>query len=264
MMLWKFYKNDEDACSYVYGTIHLATEQAFAHSRLAEKYIDRVAHYVSEMNLDVSGKGLELAECFQLSEGQTLFSFFSDKRFGKYRKQILKAFEVDVNDYERYCPFYVLNMISIIGLMQGETHSDRQVLDHHLYHYAQSNGKSLEGLESVDDQIRIAKAIPMDYQVKSFKKAMKNISAFKKSVEILVQLYARGDYKSLYKISKKSLGQIRPLLLYDRNHFFLDRIEIIVKEHPSFISIGAAHLHGDKGVLALFKKRGYKVKRVLV
>ena len=41
-----------------------------------------------------------------------------------------------------------------------------------------------------------------------------------------------------------------------------ERIEQLMLRKPVFAAIGTAHLAGEKGVLALFVRRGYKVRAV--
>ncbi|HMP32610.1 MAG TPA: TraB/GumN family protein [Saprospiraceae bacterium] len=67
----------------------------------------------------------------------------------------------------------------------------------------------------------------------------------------------------MYKKSKKNLGGIRKLMLYDRNYAMADKVITILQhdsENSHFFCFGAAHLEGGKGVLSYLKKEGYKVK----
>ena len=50
------------------------------------------------------------------------------------------------------------------------------------------------------------------------------------------------------------------MLLDDRNQRWVPQIEAMLKEkHIFFITVGAGHLTGPKGVPALLRKAGYKV-----
>ncbi|MBL0099512.1 MAG: TraB/GumN family protein [Saprospiraceae bacterium] len=75
-------------------------------------------------------------------------------------------------------------------------------------------------------------------------------------------LYGRGDYVQLYKSSKKSMGKIRSLMIYDRNKYMSERIVQLSQEKSSFFAVGAAHLAGDKGLISLLKKQGFKLRHI--
>ena len=73
---------------------------------------------------------------------------------------------------------------------------------------------------------------------------------------------SQGDVNSLYSITKKSMGKIRKLMIYDRNERMAQRVVEIHQLKPCFVAVGAAHLGGNKGLLNLLKKQGYKIKSV--
>jgi uncharacterized protein YbaP (TraB family) len=51
-------------------------------------------------------------------------------------------------------------------------------------------------------------------------------------------------------------------LVTDRNERMSDRIAKFIKQQPTFIAIGALHLPGEKGVIGLLRKKGFKVEPV--
>ena len=51
-------------------------------------------------------------------------------------------------------------------------------------------------------------------------------------------------------------------LTYERNTNWVKVMPEIMKEAPTFFAVGAAHLCGDKGVLRLLEKEGYKIEGV--
>jgi len=135
-------------------------------------------------------------------------------------------------------------------------------LDHDLWQFANENGKEMSGVESFDDQVNILSQIPIEHQVKSFKSTVKNVSAFKHKLKSLNLMYANDQADQLYKSSKKSMGKLRKLMIYDRNKHMVERILELSSEKTTFFAIGAAHFPGGKGILALLKKEGYKIVKL--
>ena len=256
-MLWKFYKNDPEVCHYLFGTMHLATSEAYTHVDLASKYILQCATYAAEMDLE-EGHSEILIRYLMLPEGENFSQYFRPKQYNRYRKIVKKAFGLDILEYEKYTPFFINNLISEKCFPQSKS----QALDHFLWSFAIENGKEMTGVESLEDQLKILQQIPKDFQVKAFRSSLKNVSAYKKKLQKLNLYYAKGRHKELYQVSKKSMGKIRKLMIYDRNFYMLDRILDIVKTKPSFIAVGAAHLFGQKGLIHLLDKEGYTVIQV--
>ena len=52
-------------------------------------------------------------------------------------------------------------------------------------------------------------------------------------------------------------------LVVDRNARMATRMSEFIKKQPTFIAVGALHLPGDIGVIALLRKKGFTVEPVL-
>ena len=48
-------------------------------------------------------------------------------------------------------------------------------------------------------------------------------------------------------------------MLNNRNNNWIPVIAAATKEKPTFFAVGAAHLGGEKGVISLLRKKGFKV-----
>jgi uncharacterized protein YbaP (TraB family) len=237
--------------------MHLATDEAYTFADLATQYIHKVAIYAAEMDLDEAANQ-NMSIYLTLPEGTRFSSFFRPHQYERYRKMILKAFQKDILLMESYTPFFLTNYLTELTLL-----SRRDLpLDHYLWNFARQAGKKLEGVESFDDQVRILQQIPIEFQLSSFKTSMRNISAFRKKIDRINRLYAQGDVENIYKMSKRSMGKLRKLMLYDRNIYMTNRICQISEKGPCFIAIGAAHISGSKGVISLLKKSGFRFKKI--
>lgn len=76
------------------------------------------------------------------------------------------------------------------------------------------------------------------------------------------EMYLSGDLEKLYT---KNLSFI-PNEVYEqkmgaeRNNRWLRKIEDILKDRTCLIAVGAMHLPGDKGLIALLRAKGYDVQ----
>ncbi len=253
-MLWKFYRNDPDVCSFLFGTMHLATQEAYTYAEIAQKYIEKISTFAGEMDLnEAAGENMILH--MTLKDDKRFSSFFRPKQYEKYKKIILKTYKLDLKNYDTFTPFFLNNLLAELSFPKSKS----EPIDHFLWKFAIEKNKDVKGVESFEDQLKVLKNIPFDFQVKSFKSALKNINSFKSKLKQINQLYSKGDIRQIYKISKKSMGTIRKMMIYDRNKFMAEKIILFASQKPLFAAVGAAHLAGNKGLISLLKKEGFKV-----
>lgn len=62
--------------------------------------------------------------------------------------------------------------------------------------------------------------------------------------------------------TNQELDQIDELMVFSRNEDWIPKLEKILATNNVFIAVGADHLSGPRGVVALLEKRGYKLTRV--
>jgi len=193
-----------------------------------------------------------------LPDHHMLSELLGEKKFAKYRQIILKAFQMDIKQFDRLLPLILINVISE-SIM---TNSEQMPLDTFLWQQGEKMQKEMYGLESVEDQFRILRSIPLSYQLKALRDIIKNVNAFRKKTLHLLHLYEQQNIKQLYKVSKKSLGKQKHLLLFDRNKKMTQKISQLTQNGTLFTAVGAAHLYGKYGLVALLKREGFKVKPI--
>ena len=257
-LLWKFKKPNESRTHYLLGTMHVSNEEAYTPVTMAKHFMEQCKIYAGEM--DLNDPDLDyIGNVFVNEDDKVLSDYIGDKKYKKYKKILFKAFSIDLDQIAHYRPLVISNMISESIL----TKSYNLALDHFLWEYAQALGLSMKGLESASTQFSIMKAIPYDLQLKALRSCTKDVSKFRKKVLQLSELYQRGELTKLYKVSKKSMGSLRKLMIYDRNQFMTKNLVALTTEGATFCAVGAAHLTGGKGMLKLLKSEGFKVSPIV-
>ena len=66
--------------------------------------------------------------------------------------------------------------------------------------------------------------------------------------------------KSLMGKSESGEEKYDDLLLNNRNKNWVKQLKEIMKNESVFVAVGAGHLVGEKGLIKLLKKEGYKVE----
>jgi uncharacterized protein YbaP (TraB family) len=128
---------------------------------------------------------------------------------------------------------------------------------------ATSGHKETRYLETIAEQFALLAPDDGTLELEEFEAGLKDLRDVGSELEPMVKAWSHGDQAELDKLINGDLDQFpqaRKELLDDRNARWVPKIEAMLKEkHIFFITVGAGHLTGPKGVPALLRKAGYKV-----
>jgi uncharacterized protein YbaP (TraB family) len=127
-----------------------------------------------------------------------------------------------------------------------------------------------KGRESAEEQIAAMSSLDDNIQREMLVSYLS--TPLKERLELfqtLHQLWQSGDTEALNDWHDKTnekwyspeiIQKFNEVLLYSRNKRFIERLSPqLTHGKPVFVAVGAAHLGGDKGVLALLRVKGYKI-----
>jgi len=139
-------------------------------------------------------------------------------------------------------------------------------LDKHFFDRAQTEGKTIQGLETTEFQISIFDGMSADQQDRFLAETLKGVDKEKAGVARLTGAWKAGDAATIERLvmaDVKSDPIIYDRLLVSRNRTWLPKIEALFsRPRHAFIVVGAAHLVGPDGLVALLKARGYQVTQL--
>lgn len=237
--------------------MHVQDGKAFMQLETVKKKILETECYYSELQLEENGFGSG-ADFHRMPGEMTLESLLGEKKFQKLRKVILKFFGIDPILFNRYYPMLVINAIQATILSRNS----EVILDLYLHRFAAENGKELRFLESMEEQKSIFYRIPLELQTRALLSLGRQPSKMRKQIRDMLEDYAAEESRMLYQRSRKQLGKLRHILLYDRNVRMAETLQTDLREKSAFVGVGAAHLFGYKGILRLLKKEGFRVRPV--
>jgi uncharacterized protein YbaP (TraB family) len=138
-------------------------------------------------------------------------------------------------------------------------------LDKHFYDRAKADGKSTQGLETAEYQISRLDEMTMEQQEHLLSESLKDLDSEKANMTKLVDAWHAGDAPGVERIVLSELKQ-EPLLyqrlLVDRNRNWIPKIEALLgRQRHSMVVVGAAHLVGPDGLIAMLRARGYTVEQ---
>ena len=254
-LLWRIRQEGQPA-SYLFGTMHVKDDIAYAHVDKAIKALYTCIDFMTEIDL-LKAQDIIQPSDYCIPNGGKISELLGERKFMKACRILDKAFGFNLNLVDQLYPIFVVSKLTE-SLLNEE---NSLPLDAYLWEQAQRLNMNCTGLEEPQDQVKVLNALDMELQLKMLKDTVANVSKFKKSTLKLIKAYGDQDIQVLFKKSAESLGSFRKLLLFDRNEFMTERISSNIAT-ATFYAIGAAHLAGQKGILNLLKKRGFQLKPV--
>lgn len=137
-------------------------------------------------------------------------------------------------------------------------------LDRQVYTFAlKRGGAAFRALETPEQQLKLLMPEDQSLEVQEFDAGLKELLNETLSVNDLIDAWARGDVKRLNDLMNSGFREnpkAEKTLFEDRNRAWAAQLEeMLSQRHVYFVTVGAGHLVGSKGVPALLRAARYKV-----
>jgi uncharacterized protein YbaP (TraB family) len=248
---------------YLAGSVHALPKDRAQFPPQLELAYDASDAIVMEVDLDDLNP-LEavqfLTERGTLPASQTLEDVIGAE---KYSTVIALANSIDLPEMaiSRLEPWAAAMVLTQFALMR--TGFDPQLgIDMQLSDRARSDGKPIDGLETVGEQLGIFDSRSMSEQTKFLLDAARDVPEMQKDLDRLIVAWRAGDLRALEREFRKERAQSPALydeLLGTRNRKWLPKIEALLNEDRNYlVVVGTLHFVGRDGLLALLAKSGHK------
>ena len=120
--------------------------------------------------------------------------------------------------------------------------------------------------ETPEEQIGFLAGMPEDVQVEALAQGIRDAETMPAEIDGMVRAWATGDMDALDAYVNGDMRAEAPelyeTLIVERNENWVPLVEDILDGSGSaFIAVGAAHLPGERGLVALMRAEGYTVTR---
>ncbi|GAB4411286.1 MAG: TraB/GumN family protein [Bacteroidia bacterium] len=255
-LLWEISGQGLKAPSHLFGTIHIIPKDSFFLPPATLRHLDAAARLVLElpMDLDLSTM-LASARAMMLPGKQEIGVLLDTADYAYLRSFMADSMPAKVPMYERMKPLMTTQQIATTYCIDGKTES------YELYftRRAQKQKKPVSGLETFEEQLAMLDAIPLEEQAEGLMKTVRNMPEVCGGLRELVQVYRQQDLDALVAMTTEDedMAGHMTILLDDRNQRWIAQIEELMRREQVFIAVGAGHLGGEAGVIALLRARGY-------
>ena len=254
--LWEISGNGLKESSYLLGTFHLLCETDLRVSEKVLTAIEAVEQIALEVNLVDPNELLSLQDL--LVSSTTLSSQLSESEQIEFRTLLQSKYGMDASDVDHMPPFLLMGMLATKNIPCAIAGYDMAILQLGL-----DKNKNILGLERFKDQIDLTNRI---YSAKEVLAQLKEKENAAMDFESMVNAFNQEDIEALYRmaIDPKSLSsEGKRLLLDNRNRMWIEKMVHIMPTASTLFAVGAGHLAGEAGVIALLKEKGFTVQAIL-
>ena len=260
-LLWKVSGNGLDEPSYLFGTLHMICPDDFFVFPGTYESLAQSNRLVLELNLSdpliaadiqasmLMGNHAELKKILPQQDLLVVQSFFRD------------SIGMEMEFISRIQPFFLVTLVYPHMLQCNPSSYEHFFLQ-------QANEKSLEiiGLETLEEQLHVVDALSYKEQADMLLEVLKNYHDKRSEFKKMLNLYLDSDLQGLHQMFQETdtrHDEFHQRLVRDRNHRWIERIEMLMKQESSFFAVGAGHLPGEEGILQLLMDGGYDLERVV-
>ncbi|MDX1525091.1 MAG: TraB/GumN family protein [Pseudidiomarina maritima] len=248
--------------SYLYGTMHMLCQDDFYIDPSVTEAFAKTEQLVLEIDLTDPA----LAQVFQQHsaqpDAQYLRKFLNAEQHQQMNQYFVDNLGADLTQIGHLRPFILTSLLLPMQLNCQQQAS----YDGYFAEQAQLGGHTIAELETPLFQLDLFNQVPVAEQVNWLWDMISDPASSQAEMQKLNQLYIQGDADKLYAytVAQPEFAEYEALLLSDRNRDWVVKLPQMMATKPSFIAVGAGHLGGDQGVVALLREAGYQVQAIKV
>lgn len=260
-LLWEVSGNGLKSKSYLFGTFHLMCKRDILFSENLKTAVKNTSETWLEMDLDDPATMLGALFLMKMKDGKKLSDLYSETDYRRLESFFTDTLNYPVSLFQQMKPAF-LEALLYPKMLPCKTVTG---VEEELMKLAKENKKEIQGLESMAFQASVFDSIPYAEQAKELLKGIDSISSYRKYFDTMMMVYKSqrlDEIEKLFSRSEFGMEQNKELLLDRRNRNWVVQLKTIMKKEPVFVAVGAGHLVGETGLIALFRKEGYTVKPI--
>jgi uncharacterized protein len=261
-LLWKISGNGLAKPSYLFGTMHILCADDAGISDSLENCIKNCDEIYFEINLDDLAGMISSMKFMWMNDNKKLSDLLNAADYAKVKTHFNnRASLLPFSMLERFKPLLISSLLEEEGLGCKTTNGMELVI----MKEAHTQEKKIRGLETAGFQAGLFDSIPYEKQARDLVNYIDSADQYNKLTLELISVYKKQDLQKIDELTRAgdpAMNDYMDLLLYDRNRKWVDSFPSLSSGKSLLIAVGAGHLPGDKGLIALLRKKGYLVSPV--
>lgn len=258
-LLWEITGNGLQQPSYLFGTIHIICKEDFLMSDTIRNKFNRADEIYLEMDMDDPSMQSKMMQLMKLPQGETLEQLFgADYPVADSFFKAKTGFPIRM--FNQYKPMMLQSLLYQTILPCGLPES----YEMYFVNMAKTKGKSVNGLETLESQIAVFDSIPDQEEIKWLLEWVRQYDKQLADFNRMLHLYTHQELNQMFDFIRSSpeMAGYEEVLLNKRNRNWIPVMEEVMHNKSAFFAVGAGHLPGPSGVIALLRNKGFRVEPV--
>lgn len=276
-LLYRISGNGLDKPSYIVGTYHLAPASFVDDIKGAREAMAAVEQVYGEVDMnDAAATQLTMLSAMMLPEGRYIDDMFSAEEMERINAYVRGAMGVDLShpmlreQLGRMRPSVLAMQLTLLEFMKVTPNfNPNDLIDNYFQVEARKRGLVVGGFETAEFQMELLYGESTDEEEReALLKLVDDKEAMLAEMQAMTDAYFSCDMKGIHALTIRSVetGEMTveefAAMITDRNRRWVEAMPAIMSDKATLFVVGAGHLPGEEGVVALLKDAGYKVKPV--
>lgn len=271
-LLWRIDKEGV-APSYLFGTMHVGDPRVLALADKAAPYARAATSVASEVG-DMSRTMIALALAPDLIAAAGADAHLLELVPDPARRQTLldlaEARGLNAEALDRMAPWLAAMMFAMPACARQMSEQDS--VDEHLLDAARAAHRPIVALEKPDEQIAALKTFTREDVGRYLNLIAERPTMLEDDLATLIGLYLRSQIGGAQAALKYGLKlkaddvelseEMTRRMMSDRNVRMAERASPLLDKGGAFIAVGAGHLSGEKGLVALLRAKDWRVEKM--
>ncbi|MBK8426639.1 MAG: TraB/GumN family protein [Lewinellaceae bacterium] len=267
-LFWKISGNGLKKASYLYGTIHLIPKDDFTVPAAVTEALgksQRVAFEIDMKEMTNIRTQMGLITKSFMAGGKTLKDLLSPEDYTLVKSKMEEK-GLPAGMFERMKPMFLSTLISNEDEGTSPSTSNMTSVEMELYRLTRRQKMESAGLETAAYQMSIFDSIPYEAQAKMLVDGLRSTDQAdegESELDMMLKLYRDQDItamQSMISDVQYGMSNYEEILLNKRNRNWIPVMSRLMREKPTIFAVGAGHLGGASGVVALLRREGYRVE----
>jgi hypothetical protein len=252
---------------YLLGSIHLLRTEDYPLPHAIDEAYDDAEVVVMELDMDDLDPAYTQAAFNRagvMTDGTTLRDLMGEARY-RTAEEAAAAIDIPLDMLARSEPWLAAITVELMMLYRMGFNPLLGV-EMTMTQRAVADGKPIEGLETVDEQLGFLDGLPLEAQREMLLQTLLQSAGLSESIDTLIDAWRFGDTATLEAELLQDIEDqpdLHEALIVSRNRRWAETIATWLDDDRDYlVVVGTLHLVGDDGVPSLLRAAGHRIQQL--